>query len=773
MEFGLVILWLLTLLLLGAVALPVAAALLPNLEHGAFTFPLALAVLAVVGHIVGHIAFGWPAVIAGLVVLLGASLAASRRVDPDRRSFAEASVVFVLGFLLIIAIRAVQPAAAPLPIAIGEKFLDYGLLRTITRSPTLPPEDMWFAGEPIRYYYGGHLTTVLLATLTGTATRFAYNLGLATFYATLATAAYGLAASIARSHDGPRRLAGGLGAFFVAIAGNLETPAQVFLWLLPSGIAQGVGDLLGLRPEVVTWTPSDFWYFDASRVFPVDPSNPDSFQAATEFPLFAWVNADLHAHMMSQPFVLLAAALLLGYWRLGEDDHRHRQALVFGALPPVAGLLALTNLWSFPTAGGLTVLALTLAPADPATLFPSALARRLPPQGDPSDPDTSADTWIREEVRRLAIAIVVAAVILVIGALWVLPFWLWVLLQGPGKSVALWGPSTPLGGLLLVHGAFLAAFAPYLARRAGLLFNDARLAGLGIAAFALGGVLLGAPAFGLLLPVLGVTWWLLRTRTDVGYEGVLILAGVGLVLIVELVTVEGERFNTIFKPYVDVWLFWAVATGVVLARLTRGAAASAPSLADRVDADPQRWRRTGTALTLALVLTTGLYAGFVLPTQLGDRSAVVENQGPTLDATAFVEVHFPQEAPAIRWLGEREGQPHIVTAAPGGYWWRPERGQGASAPATITGLPTVLGWYHERQYRGPEAYQRRLQDVETIYEGTTAEQAKLLAQYEVQYVYVGPAERASYNVSVGDHPALTAAYSGGDVVVYGVNQGAL
>ncbi len=48
---------------------------------------------------------------------------------------------------------------------------------------------MWFAGEPVKYYYGGHLVTTLFAWLTATPPRFAYNLALAGFYATLVTAA--------------------------------------------------------------------------------------------------------------------------------------------------------------------------------------------------------------------------------------------------------------------------------------------------------------------------------------------------------------------------------------------------------------------------------------------------------------------------------------------------------------------------------------------------------------------------------------------------------
>ena len=769
MEFGLVALWLAVSLLLGSLALPVAAWLFPDLEAPALAFPLALATVGVVGHLAGHVAFGWPAAVAGVSVLAGGSYAVAGRADPDWRRFAEAAAVFTIAFLLAVAVRAVDPAAAPLPLSIGEKFLDFGLVRALERAPVLPPEDMWFAGEPVRYYYGGHMLTVLLGTLTDTGGRFAYNLGLAAFYATLVVGAYGLAGSIAAPYDVSRRLAAALGAFFVGLAGNLETAARVAVWLVPDSPAARLAGALGVG-EAAGWSPVDFWYFDASRVIPVDPTVEDPFMAATEFPLFSWLNGDLHAHMMSQPFTLLVAALLLAYWR--ADDPRRRLLLLCGAVPPVAGLVGIVNVWSFPTVGGLTLLAVLFAPGDPTDLLGAAgvsdLADRLGPRAGRAT----------EELRRLGFATVAAATVLGLGVLWTLPFWIVVVPGGPGKDVAFWGAWSPAGSLLLVHGAFLSAFAPYLARplcvetgRPWLVWT----VGLGAVAVA---VLLGVPALGLVVPLLAGGWWLLRARTDVGagFEVVLVLAGAGIVLLVELLTVEGERFNIIFKAYSHVWLLWAVAAGVALARLVGGWPAA------RFGLDRSRWRTTGRTLAAVLTVSTALYAGFALPAHVDNGSATAETYGPTLDATAYVEapavesrhgVDYRMEAPAIRWLEAREGRPTIVTAAPGGYWWRPAEGDGSNAPASLTGLPTVLGWFHERQYRGSDDYRQRLDNVETIYGGSPADQRELLARYDVEYVYVGPAERATYEVTVDDLEAVEPAREWDHVTVYEVDRSAL
>ncbi|WP_302082439.1 DUF2298 domain-containing protein [Salinibaculum rarum] len=758
MELGLAALWLVLFLSLGLAALPLASWLLPSGARAGLAIPAALATLAVVGHLVGQVAFGWPAAVAGLAVLVVGSILTAGRTDIDWRAYGEVGVVFTLAFALVIAIRAVDPAAAPLPVAIGEKFLDFGLLRTLDRAGSLPPEDMWFAGEPVKYYYGGHMLTALLTTLSGTATRFAYNLALAGFYATLVSAAYGVAGALVDPYDVSRRLAAGFGAFFVGLAGNLETAARVLVWLLPDALATVVVDGVGLESSVLEWSPGEFYYFEATRVVPVDASDPETAMAATEFPFFAWLNGDLHAHMMAQPFLLLVVGLLLAYWRLPAEQWQKRLGVLIGVVPPVAGLLGFVSLWSFPTVGGLVVLTVALAPTDPATVLPERYADRVGPR----------EHWALEELRRVGFGLAAAAVVLALGVLWTLPFWTGVMLDGPSRSATLWDVRTPVGSLLLVHGAFLAVFAVALARRVGGTLGRP-LAAVWIAGgLVLGAtILLGFPALGLAGPLVVGGWWLLQETDDVGFATMLVVAGAGILLVVELATVEGERFNTIFKPYAQVWLLWAVAAGALLARLVAGWPAS------RLAVDRSRLATGASALAAVLVVTSGLYAPLALVNHADgeNQGPAVVAEGPTLDATAYLEYQYPRDAPAIRWIDSREGQPTITTAAPGGYVWSPDEGRGSSAPASLTGVPTVLGWYHEAQYRGEQPYQQRLEDVEDIYTSENASyQRELLETYNVEYVYVGPAERARYGqITVAEVSGVTVAKQFDDVTIYAVD----
>jgi len=768
MEYGLVALWLALYLLLAYVGATVASLLFPRFaDRGvAFGLPVALVVLWLVTYVVGRLSLS-AGVWLGLLALVVAAVAAAKRRDPvDGRAYAEVAAVFSAAFLFVVWIRAVDPAIAPLA---GEKFLDFGLLQSLLRADSLPPEDMWFAGEPVAYYYGGHLLAAILTRLTGTAGQYAYNLALAGFYATMVTAAYGLAGAVAAERGVSRRLAGGIGAFAAGIASNLTTPIRALFLLLPDSLAASVAGGFGyeLRGLAAGWT--EFHYWDASRVIEDDPADfatytPASAHSINEFPLFSWLNGDMHAHMMGTGVLLLAAALCFSYYRTPAGERRRRLALLFGALPAVAGFMAVTNTWSFPSVAGLAFVTVALAPADPGTLLPDSLGDLFPADGP------------THEAGRIVAALGVAAGVLALGLLWSLPFWLG---AASGREVAVLPDRTGLAELVAVHGLFVLPFALYLYAQVGrtLGTSRARLAGLGFLAAVALGALLDIAAVGLVGPLLVGAWLFARSPTlprstevgptladggerSVGFETVLLAAGAGLVILVEFVFVKENvgRMNTVFKTYMQVWVLWAAAAGPVLAWLvTRW----------RPDGETRRRLvRGGTTAVVALLLcSTAVYGVLAL------SNHTAGDDPPTLDGRAYLDEAHPGEAEAIRWLDRLDGRPTIVSAAPAGYRWTPSEGRGASAPSSLTGIPTVAGWYHEAQYRNDTVYDARVADVETIYTGEPARQRELLAQYDVQYVYEGPAERARYGeITVQRLDGVEPVHRSGEVVIYRVNR---
>jgi YYY domain-containing protein len=446
------------------------------------------------------------------------------------------------------------------------------------------------------------------------------------------------------------------------------------------------------------------------------------------------------------------------------------------------------NTWSFPAATlGLPFLVLAFAPARPWTLLPERARDALPrslfgpaevdPSGEaggPAETDgghADAGALLRTELARSGTALALAVGVLLLAVVWVAPFWF---ATASGRPVGLFPPGAGLGGLLVVHGGFLVAFAAYLAVQ--VRATDGAVVGVAAGATAVlvvGGLALGANAVAVVGPLLVVGWLLLRDRGDLGFETVLVVGGAGIVLLVEyLYVAEAQyagtsfaRINTVFKTYAQVWALWAPAAGVVLARLAAVGRDAAPPL------DDGRLALAGRVLVVGLVVATGAYAAFAVPAHVEAGSPTANEFGPTLDATAFVDVRHPDEAAAIDYVDGLDGQPTIVTAAPAGYRWNAGQGQGASAPASLTGVPTVAGWFHEAQYRSQAVYDERVADTRTIYTGTPAEQRGLIEQYEVEYVYVGPAERARYGeITVGQLEGVRAVERG-DVTIYVVGSG--
>jgi YYY domain-containing protein len=868
MEYGLVALWLLTYLAFLYLGMPLARAIVPDLEDfgAGVALPLALAVLWLVVFTVGRLSIT-VALWLGLLVLGGLSaLLWYRGYEIDHEGYVRVALVFSVAFCFVIAIRAVDPAAIP---GGGEKFLDMSLLQSSLRGTTVPPEDAWFAGETVRYYYGGHMLASLLARITGTEARFAYNLALAGFYGMVVTAAYGLGGSIAAHRGFSARRAGLASAFFVGFASNLLTTFRFGGAILED--AAGKLGLLGAPLELLAVG----WYWIAGLVIPLRrdwglassltefdywPASRVIENAITEFPLFAWLHGDLHAHMMSTPFLLVVCTVLLQVFVAGTDRSRRRTLFtVFGVLPALGAIVAVVNTWSFPAVGGLVVLTLALGPAHPLALLRGSAER------------ASASSWVGREGKRIAAAVGLGVAVLAIAGVFSAPYWLFESSTG-NTGLGLLPDQSTLAEMVIAHGAFVLLYWLYLSRHGRSELPTPVAAG-GVAALVVGTLvvttLLGAPAVGLFVPVVLGGWALLRrhgTRpaadtadgpTSAGFETVLLVALAGLILLVEFVYVDEPgsfgRFNTVFKVYMQVWILAGVTAGVVLTRLleerhptlglsspnwqrgfaalegvlvtvlslygalaltihfglTSDTAGSAPSgalsvlpawavlvglllvlaivwslatlaldqLSDLRDDFGVERRAAVTLAVGLLVVMAGLYGTLGVastyaaeeevdwPYAATDHERIAE---PTLDSLAFVERFYPDEAEAIYWLDrEVEGQPNMVSAPGPQYEWY-------NAPASLTGVPTVAGKPPERSYRGPEIYDRRVSDVRTIYSGAPADQRRLLKQYDVELIYVGPNERSTLApFTFFQLDAVSIEKSWDDVTIYRVDQQAL
>ena len=667
--------------------------------------------------------------------------------------------LFLASFFAFLIVRAANPDLWH-PWRGGEKPMDLSYLTAVARSTVFPPYDPWYAGGFINYYYFGFVIVAALMRLTGIVPAIAYNLAVPLLFALTLTGAFSVGHNIAEALRQRARLrvsarstlaAGAAAMLLLGVLGNMDGAAQ----LVQGAWASLNGEAFGRF---------DFWR--SSRVMVGQIS-------ITEFPLWTFLFADLHAHMIAIPFGLLALGGALNVALSGRSPvGLWRRAPALAALALTVGALAAINTWDAAPYGLLALAAVGI------------MALTMRGGGD---------------------ALSVAVRWLLIGALfWAAAYLLWLPYhqhyEPPfgGLRMSQW--QTVLWHYLAIHALLLFAAGSWLAIEARRRFRPgARMATAG-AALLLAIVLAAAGSSAvrpwttaMLLGLIGLAalalggWWLTRRRKPEAPAHLMLLAMLGVALGVgvgvDVVTVmpDIDRMNTVFKLYLGAWALFALVGGVGLWAVWAGGAL--------------RLRRPAVVawacLLALLVLSASVYP------LLGTRARLADRFGPTeltLDGTAFQREHaytdpgpdgsaaYPDarydlahDAAALEFLRrEVEGSPVVLEAVTAGYRWTPR-------VAVYTGLPVVVGWeWHQVQQRGaggaePRNVRRRIHDVRTMYGTTDAEQAlRLMERYGVQYVYVGPTERlyfaaeglAKFEGMVGS--ALERVYDSGSVVIYRV-----
>lgn len=167
-----------------------------------------------------------------------------------------------------------------------EKFMNIAFMNSINRSEYFPPNDPWYAGSSINYYYLGHYIYTFFAKLAGVTVAYAYNLSLntiiaQTFIGTISI--LGEITGLAKKHFKLSLLLGFFVAAWLCFGSNLH-----YLW-------SWVDQVLIKHQEF------SYWFPDGTRIIPF---------AIDEFPAYSITLGDLHGHFMGLPMVTIFIALL-------------------------------------------------------------------------------------------------------------------------------------------------------------------------------------------------------------------------------------------------------------------------------------------------------------------------------------------------------------------------------------------------------------------------------------------------------------------------------
>ena len=612
------LLWWLVLELLGLLAAPLVWRLcthLPDRGYGLAKPAGLLAVSWLAWWLSGVRLLPWtrtPIVLA-ILALAAASAAVWRRCGTEwrawlhdhRRLVLASETLFLGAFVFFCLLRAFNPDLWH-PVRGGEKPMELSYLNAVIKSTYFPPYDPWFAGGYLNYYYFGYVLVALLTKLTGVLPSIAFNLAIPSLYGLTAVGccsfAYNLVRLGGRPGLGARAAlgAGLLGFALVAFFGNLDGFSQLLEDLARAGqvpvgssipgvdgllslIAGGWAVLVGGRPLQA------FDYWRSSRIIPNNTIN--------EFPFWTFLFSDLHAHLISFPYQVLALGWLLNLvyggrrgpelsWGPGPEGPLRwalslltwRRIVEIVATAWLVGALYVINSWEFPT-----YLLLSAA----AFLIAEVTAQRGITLGG------------------LVRAGLSAAGVLVLARPLYWPFWKYYLTFY--SSVTLWTiDKTRLDHYLIIHGVFIFALVTLLLllglpawRQTGwgryLLARwrwlgawerfsalEARLIVsrrppamgyallLTTAVVLVAGLLLqGLTLIAFLCALLALTIaaaWERRDSPALLLACLLTATGLALGIFVEFFTLQGDvgRMNTVFKFYLQVWIMWGLVSAAAL-----------------------------------------------------------------------------------------------------------------------------------------------------------------------------------------------------------------
>lgn len=658
------------------------------------------------------------AVVAVFVLLGALTWLRGERVPLARSEVIATEALFWGTFALFLVVRMYNPE-----VFWGEKPMDFSFLNALTRATTMPPPEPWFAGSPLHYSYFGYYTVAALGKTLHIDPALTFNLGIALMAGLTAAAAFAVGAAITSHWQ-----SGVVAAVFVALIGNLAGPVEL------------LGLAASRRPphHVI-----NFDYFWATSRVVRDTIN--------EFPLWSFLFADLHAHVMVMPISLTFLCLTVLWLRLRvmhpHQPRRSGTSLVLLMLLCLAlGGIIVTNAWSTP----IYVL-----------LFPFLVGTIWLTEGDH-----------RGFFRFLwgAISRVAAPTVAVVAGAFVLfaPFFQH--FTPPDRNWG-WerGPLAVPWDFLTIWGVFLFALVPFLY---ALWVRDLRQQGaregepLGV--FRLLLLLLGVGvlfaslfvstrAFALILFFLALQV-LLAPRTPARWRIPVALASFAFAVTAgcELVYVW-DRMNTLFKFYLESWFLLAIAAAVAVDALWSGTLRLA-------------WLRRPWQVLFAGLVGIGLFTAGT-DTYGVIRTNRVPSEKPTLDGMAYLRQKAPDELGAYEWLNRNiQGIPVVLEAHGDSY-------QEFTRVSMNTGLPTVLGWsYHVFQRAHPwNEINRRKADIQLAYtSGEKETVAAILERYHVALVFVGALERRTYaGGNLVNFTAwtdlLTPVYQNPGVTVFAVN----
>jgi YYY domain-containing protein len=602
-----------------------------------------------------------------------------------------------------------------------EKFMDYGFINSALRGDYFPPKDMWFTPFNINYYYFGHIMTAVIIKLSTVPANIGFNIMLSTIFALCFTQAFSIGAALytfvvkdERLSVLKRSISGILTAALVAFAGNLHVLYSFFIPYkndAPVPIWQ-----LAFSPATF---PNSYWYPNATRYI---------YNTIHEFPIYSWVVADLHGHVLDIPLVLFIIALLLGIFMSHDPEAKPDETeakkpsmlmqsfIVHPWLLTLIGfflsVMYMTNAWD-----GAIYLLLT------GFIVLFLYWQRIPSyktDNIPSEPVTVIKH--AKDSGKASIAV---------QKKWFFP-WVRDLLLSMGAVTAAFSLFTVPYNIFFkpfVSGIGVLCAPEYLTKIGKIgpfLFEAEHCQHSQLWELLM---LYGFFYFFILLFIIFVTRSKKLFHIDL-FVLILIVLGTLLIVLPEFIYVKDiypahYRANTMFKLVFQSFIMLSISSAYIIFRLMKPAVSV------------HGWIKPFSAvlfpvISLAMVALVLTYPYLAINSYYGELKTY-----KGLDGTAYLKTQFPSDYEAIEWLNKNvKGQPVILEAQGDSY-------TDYARVSANTGLPTLLGWtVHEWLWRNTyDIPAPRINEVKTLYESSDEKATiDLIKKYDIKYVFIGALE---------------------------------
>ena len=697
-QVAYVIFWWLALVVIGLISFPLVSRVCDKLPDKGYSISklVGLVILTFLVWIISSLKilpFGYASILISLFVLAALSLYLGRKnlriADWPRRQIIIIESIFTVAFVAFLLITMANPDIH----YTMDYFANFQFLSSITRGGYFPPIDSWFCGESVSYfYYGGHILVSVLTVFTRVPPAISFNIAAAMFLALAVSASYGLGYGITK-----RKLYGFLAALFVCIVGYISGAYQLIAYIFHSDI---MGYPPSGAPNIIEWMLG-FEFWNAGWLIE---------GGIVHYPYFQLIRWDMHSYVMSIPFQLMFITLLFALFQKGRSGNkiaRPDTLIDISVLSICLGFFVLLNTWEYPTYIMFTVLAFVLLRIRPTV------------KGN----------------------LVVPVVIVALSFLLYITHYISTSASG-FMGFGLVSERTDVGQFFKFCALFLFAICSLLVILVWSKREIFRGKGVILAAIftllatILAAVLLDFQLLFIVVPVgLLPLYYIYKSDKKTNREFVLLLLimTAALAFACDLLYIDDalggtwERFNTVTKIYMQMWVFLGISAACAVFYV--------------LGTIKGKRRIVWLVLLIVFILASVIHPLATTTSALSGRHPYLGMNRGTLDGMAYMEMVDKGDYEAIKWINENIGDSPVILEAPQGYF------DHVSRISVFTGLPTVIGWEGCAITWGRTWGEvgERHGDVDMIYNTLDNDQAMaLLKKYDVKYVYIGAGERGAY-----------------------------